>query len=61
MITIGYSTKKSKPDFKKYLEESSGVKNCQVIEKENPGKFSLTEIYNQILNNFRSSHLLHLL
>ena len=48
MITIGYSTKKTKPDFKKYLEESSGVKNCQVIEKENPGKFSLTQVYNQI-------------
>ena len=48
MITIGYSTKKSKPDFKKYLEESSGIKNCQVIEKENPGKFSLTQVYNQI-------------
>lgn len=49
MITIGYSTKKSKPEFAKYLEETSGVKNCQVIEKENPGKYSLTEIYNQIL------------
>jgi len=48
MITIGYSTKKTKPDFKKYLEESSGIKKCQVIEKENPGKFSLTQIYNQI-------------
>jgi glycosyltransferase involved in cell wall biosynthesis len=50
MITIGYSTKKSKPDFKKYIEESSGIKNCQVIEKENPGKFSLTQIYNQIFD-----------
>lgn len=50
MITIGYSTKKTKPDFKKYLEESSGLKNCQVIEKENPGKFSLTQIYNEIFD-----------
>ena len=50
MITIGYSTKKTKPDFKSYLNKSSGVKDCQIIEKENPGKFSLTEIYNQILN-----------
>jgi len=49
MITIGYSTKKSKPDFKLYLEQSSGIKDCQIIEKENPGKFSLTEVYNQIL------------
>jgi len=50
MITIGYSTKKTKPDFKSYLNKSSGVKDCQIIEKENPGKFLLTEIYNQILN-----------
>jgi glycosyltransferase involved in cell wall biosynthesis len=50
MITIGYSTKKSKPEFTKYLEETSGIKDCQVIEKENPGKYSLTEIYNQILS-----------
>jgi glycosyltransferase involved in cell wall biosynthesis len=50
MITIGYSTKNTKPNFTKYLEETCGVKNPQVIEKINPGKFSLSEVYNKILS-----------
>lgn len=50
MITIGYSTKSAKPNFTKYLEETCGIKNPQVIEKVNPGKFSLSEVYNQIIS-----------
>ena len=50
MITIGYSTKSTKPNFTKYLEETCGIKNPQVIEKVNPGKFSLSEVYNQIIS-----------
>lgn len=50
MITIGYSTKKIDPSFKKYIEESCGLDNVEVIAFENPGTHSLTEVYNIILN-----------
>jgi GT2 family glycosyltransferase len=50
MITIGYSTRNSKPSFINYLVETSGIKNVQVIEKENANGRSLTEVYNEILN-----------
>jgi len=50
MITIGYSTKTSKPDFKNYLISTCGVKDCEVIEKVNPGTKSLTQVYNEILS-----------
>ena len=50
MITIGYSTRKSNDGFINYLKETSGVKDIQVIEKENPNGRSLTEVYNEILN-----------
>lgn len=50
MITIGYSTKTSKPDFPQILRDNCGLRDIQVIEKVNPGKWSLTEVYNQILD-----------
>lgn len=50
MITIGYSTRESNPKFKEYLIKSSGFKKNQVIEKVNNGQKSLSEIYNEILN-----------
>lgn len=50
MITIGYSTRKSNPEFSDYLVKSSGYKNVKVIEKVNNGEKSLSKIYNEILN-----------
>lgn len=50
MITIAYSTKTSKPEFSNYLKENCGVKNPQIIEKVNPGIKSLTQVYNEILD-----------
>jgi len=50
MITIGYSTKKSKPEFAKYVKDTCGVKDCQIIEKVNPGIKSLSQVYNEILS-----------
>jgi hypothetical protein len=37
MITIGYSTRESKPEFIEYLKKSSGFKKIEVIEKINNG------------------------
>jgi len=50
MITIGYSTKSTKPDFKNYLISTCGIKDCEIIEKVNPGTKSLSQVYNEILN-----------
>jgi glycosyltransferase involved in cell wall biosynthesis len=50
MITVGYSTKKSNPNFLEYIKKTCGIKNAQVIEIENPGLFSLSEAYNKILD-----------
>ena len=48
MITVGYSTRESKPEFIEYLKKSSGFKKLEVIEKDNNGKKSLTQDYNEI-------------
>lgn len=50
MITIGYSTRKSNPEFYEYLKLSSGLKDVQVIEKINNGEKSLSKVYNEILD-----------
>lgn len=54
MITIGYSTRKSNPEFSKYLVDSSGFKKITVIEKINNGEKSLAETYNEILNESKT-------
>ena len=50
MITIGYSTRESKPEVYEYLKKSSGVHKVQVIEKVNNGEKSLSQVYNEIIN-----------
>ena len=50
MITIGYSTKSHKPEFIDYLIKSSGFKKTKVIEKINNGDKSLSQVYNEILD-----------
>jgi len=54
MITIGYSTKTTKPEFTKYILDTCGIKNVQVIEKVNPGIKSLSKVYNEILNESKN-------
>jgi glycosyltransferase involved in cell wall biosynthesis len=49
MITVGYSTRKHNPKFIEYLKKSSGFKKIEVIEKINNGEKSLSEVYNEIL------------
>jgi hypothetical protein len=50
MITIGYSTRKSNPQYIEILKKSCGLKNVEVIEIVNDGIMSLPEVYNKILN-----------
>jgi hypothetical protein len=49
-LTIGFSTRKSNPEFVEYLKKSSGFKKVQVIEKVNNGEKSLSQVYNEILS-----------
>lgn len=57
MITIGYSTRKKNEDFKNYLIKSSGFKKLNVIEKVNNGEKSLSEVYNEIINECQTDIL----
>jgi len=54
MITIGYSTRESKPEFIEYLKKSSGFKKIDVIEKINNGDKSLAQTYNEILSEAKT-------
>jgi len=49
MITIGFSTKYDNPKFIEYLKETCGIKEPQIIQKTNNGQYSLTQVYNQII------------
>jgi glycosyltransferase involved in cell wall biosynthesis len=49
-ITVGFSTRTPNPKFVEYLKKSSGFKKIEVIEKVNNGEKSLSEVYNEILN-----------
>ena len=50
MITIGYSTRESNPKFQEYLKQSCGLKGIEVIEKVNNGEKSLSQVYNEIID-----------
>ena len=50
LITVGFSTRKHNPEFIEYLKKSSGFKKINVIEKINNGEKSLSQTYNEILN-----------
>ena len=50
MITIGYSTRKTNPEFIDYLQKTSMYKEVEIIEKVNNGEKSLSQVYNEILN-----------
>lgn len=54
MITIGYSTREHNPKFIEYLKKSSGNKKVEVIEKVNNGEKSLSQVYNEILEESKT-------
>ena len=54
MITIGYSTRDKDKEFTEMLQKTSGIPNLEVIPVENKGKFSLTEVYNNILSKSKN-------
>ena len=54
MITIGYSTRNSNPQYVEILKKSCGLKNVEIIEVVNNGEKSLPKTYNEILE--KSQH-----
>jgi len=50
MITIGFSTREDNPKYQQYLQKTCMFKECQVIQKINNGDKSLSEVYNEILD-----------
>jgi len=54
MITIGFSTREHNPKFIEYLKKSSGHKKIEVIEKINNGEKSLSQVYNEILEESKT-------
>jgi len=59
MITIGYSTRESNPKFQEYLKKTCGHPKVQVIEKVNNGEKSLSQTYNEIINEDWSNSYIH--
>lgn len=55
MISVVYSTRKDKPDFKQHIEKTCGVKGLEIIQIENDGIMSLTEVYNKGLNESKNN------
>ena len=55
MITVGYSTRTHNPELIEYFKKSSGnPKYVEVIEKVNNGEKSLSQVYNEIIEESQS-------
>lgn len=50
MITIGFSTREHNQQYIDYLQKTSMYKEVEVIEKVNNGEKSLSQVYNEIIN-----------
>ena len=50
-LTVVFSSKKVDTDFVEIIKATSGVHNIEVLPYENPGRYSLTEVYNMGLEN----------
>jgi len=50
MITIGYSTRVTKPSLQEYFKKTCGLKDVEVIEVINNGEKSLAQVYNEIID-----------
>jgi len=49
MITVAFSTRKIDPSFVELLKKTSGIKSLEVLPFENNGEYSLTQVYNMVL------------
>jgi len=54
MITIGYSTRKENDEYVHHLQTTSMYKEVEIIQKVNNGEKSLTQVYNEILQESKN-------
>ena len=45
-LSVVFSTKKINHNFIETIKKTSGIHNIEILPFENPGKYSLTELYN---------------
>jgi hypothetical protein len=50
MITIGFSTREHNQNYIDYIQKTCMFKEVEIIEKVNKGTQSLSEVYNEIIN-----------
>ncbi len=50
MITIGFSTREDNPKYVEYLQKTCMYKQVEIIQKINNGEKSLSEVYNEIID-----------
>lgn len=49
MISVGFSTRKVDDSFVSMLKKTSGVSKIEILPVENDGKFSLSKVYNDLI------------
>ena len=50
MITVGFSTREHNQDYIDYIQKTVMFKEVEIIEKVNNGEKSLSQTYNEIIN-----------
>jgi glycosyltransferase involved in cell wall biosynthesis len=55
MISVVYSTRKDKPEFKEHIEKTCGLRDIEIIQIENDRVMSLTEAYNKGLQESKNN------
>ena len=50
MITVGFSTRKINDEFVSMLKKTSGVSKIEILPIENNGEFSLSQVYNDLID-----------
>ena len=50
MITVGFSTREDNPKYVEYLQKTCMYKQVEIIQKINNGEKSLSEVYNEIID-----------
>jgi hypothetical protein len=49
MITVGFSTREDNQKYIEYIQKTSMYKEVQIIQKINNGEKSLSQVYNEII------------
>tara|TARA_R110000824_G_scaffold288837_2_gene477296 strand:+ start:3671 stop:5017 length:1347 start_codon:yes stop_codon:yes gene_type:complete len=56
-LSVVVSTKQRDEEYVRHLKSTSGLKDIEIIIYENPGKYSLTELYNKGLKEAKNNNI----